>query len=233
MKKIIFILATLVISLAPTRLAYAGSLNANEQQIISAARGRFEYQGNQYKLDEAYINQLIAYLSEEGRDLSNEDKDTVLQSMNNYIETGVKEGYLVPVNGQTDQKDTPSKDNKPTKDSNTSKNSNTADNSEDKTAVGKKKDVLNSNSDKSDETSSNAKISSSKNFLGGLLTEASSSENTESGQVSETNGADTLIIKNTGFDLMNTFMIAAGLGLVMLAGIIVTLKNNFFAQNDE
>jgi hypothetical protein len=232
MKKILFVLIILVISLAPAQLAYAGSLNENEQQIVNAARGKFEYQGNQYRLDEAYINQLIAYLAEEGRDLTKEDRDTVLQSMNNYIETGVKEGYLVPINVQKVQKDTSSPNT--SKDSNTSTDNNASSDNEDKSGVGNTEDTTsNDNSDMNNEKSNNSKISSSKDFLGGLLSEDTSSDNSKSGQVTKMNGADTLIIKNTGFNLNNTFIIAVMLGVIMLAGMIVTMKNNFFAQNDE
>ena len=47
------------------------------------------------------------------------------------------------------------------------------------------------------------------------------------------NSAENNIIKNTGFNLNNTVAVIMGMGILMLIGIIVTMKSNYFAHNDE
>ena len=45
--------------------------------------------------------------------------------------------------------------------------------------------------------------------------------------------AENSIIKDTGFDLSATFAVVIVMGVIMLAGILVTFKYKFFAQYDE
>ena len=100
MRKKIFALAVFFIIITPCSTVYAGTINSYEQEIISYAQGTFEYQGALYKVDTQYINMLIEYLESDGVDLTQRHRDRVYIEAVNYIETGVLNGYLVPVNSQ-------------------------------------------------------------------------------------------------------------------------------------
>ncbi len=86
-----------VIILAPATAAYAGTINDNEAEVLEAAKGQFEYDGKFYEVDDAYLEKLSDFLASEEVDLSEEDKDQILAMVNDYIITGVAEGYLVPI----------------------------------------------------------------------------------------------------------------------------------------
>ena len=65
-------------------------------------------------------------------------------------------------------------------------------------------------------------------------------DNNEENQVGNaTTGSDNnaingdIIVKNTGFDLAITFTALGVFGIMILVGIIVTVGNDYFAQNDE
>lgn len=103
MKKQIFLLAVMLLCLGLSSTAYAGSINSNEQAVLSAAEGTYTYQGAQYRLDSSYISQLKEYMMSDDVNLTAQQRDKALASVNNYIEKGVKEHYLVPVNGKSDQ----------------------------------------------------------------------------------------------------------------------------------
>lgn len=92
-----FLISMILVCKSSVTIAYAGSLNPYEQEVISAAEGTFDYAGSAYKLDSSYKSQLKDYLISDGIDLTKEQRDTIMSSINDYIETGVKEGYLVPV----------------------------------------------------------------------------------------------------------------------------------------
>ncbi len=77
-------------------IAYAGAVNQYEAEVLEAAKGQFEYDGKLYKVDKSYIEKLSDYLASDEVDLSEEDKDQILASVNNYIITGVTEGFLMP-----------------------------------------------------------------------------------------------------------------------------------------
>ena len=100
MRKVIFTLVIFFIIIMPYSTVYAGTINSYEQDIIAYAQGTFEYKGSLYKIDTKYINMLIEYLESDGVDLTQRHRDRVYNEAVNYIETGVLNGYLVPVDGQ-------------------------------------------------------------------------------------------------------------------------------------
>ncbi len=97
MKKSFLVLGTLIILLMTNSIAFGETLNTYEKEIIEVAKGQFEYNGLIYKVDQDYIDQLIEYLSAEGIDLTEEQKEEIITKVYSEIATGVKEGYLVPV----------------------------------------------------------------------------------------------------------------------------------------
>lgn len=72
-------------------------INANEQRVIAAASGTFEYQGKIYRAKASYISQLTAKLDREGVDLSAAGADAAVGQIMANVGTGVKQGYLEEV----------------------------------------------------------------------------------------------------------------------------------------
>jgi hypothetical protein len=44
---------------------------------------------------------------------------------------------------------------------------------------------------------------------------------------------DRQVIKNTGFNLNSIVILIIGIGILMMVGIFVTIRYNYFAQSDE
>lgn len=79
---------------------YAGSINGNEQSIVSVINGRFEQDGVIYKVRQEYINSAMSYLQQDDVDLTAEQAQSVISEIYSNVQTGVDSGYLEPV-GQT------------------------------------------------------------------------------------------------------------------------------------
>lgn len=223
MKKGMLGLAILLIILAPTSIVYAGTLNSYEMQVISAAKQIYVYNGEQYQVDDSYINQLISYLSSDGIDLNEDQEKEILQMSFSNVEEGIKEGYLIPITDQTkspgvgndisvDDKDKDGTDNTPTpKTTNINQNTNHTSNNQN--------------------TNNQQNSSTPQDTIGNILT-GGQNQNTST-DVTGTSESNGLIIKATGIDLKNTVIMITGMGLLMLIGIFVTVKFNLFAHRNE
>ncbi len=106
MKKAVFGIGLFILLLSGGTVAYAGSLNANEQAIISAAKGQFEVDGKRYKAESTYVNQLIGYLSSDGVDLTADQKAEAIAQMYASVAEGVEAGYLYPIEDKQENTDT-------------------------------------------------------------------------------------------------------------------------------
>ena len=252
MKKFFLALGILLISLGTAQTVYAGSLNEYEAEVMDAAQGTFEYKGLEYQLDKAYVNLALEYLMSDDIDLSKEDRDILLQSMNDYIESGVNAGYLVPV-----AKPVPEASVQLEAGSNSTSAVVTQAASEEVTDKATVSDVATEGTvlPESTVSSGNAEGSKTGEFMDGVLsnpsdgkgstnstintnnadtsTDSNTVSSTDSGIDNTTNSTDSVIIKNTGFNLNTTVMMAIMMGVLMLVGMIVTIKFNFFAHNDE
>lgn len=80
-------------------MCYAGTINGNEEEVISAASGVFEYDGVSYKAKPEYVAALRAKLSEDDMDLTAEQSQKAIAAIYANVGTGVVQGYLIPVNG--------------------------------------------------------------------------------------------------------------------------------------
>lgn len=81
-------------------------INANEQRVITAASGTFEYQGKIYRAKASYINQLRSKLDQEDVDLSGADASAAISQIMANVGTGVAEGYLEEVtDGKSEKTD--------------------------------------------------------------------------------------------------------------------------------
>ena len=86
---------------APVITAHAGSINANEQSVISAASGTFTYNGKTYRAYDEYIAALRDYLSEDDVDLSAEQASSAISQMYASVQEGIDSGYIYEVGGDT------------------------------------------------------------------------------------------------------------------------------------
>lgn len=242
MKKLILVLSILLLSSAGASVAYAGSLNGYENEVISAAQGVFEADGVKYKLASSYLDQLIGYLSSEEVDLTEAQKNEVLALMQDYVASGVKEGYLVPIDGQksasdtdgstTEGTDTGSKsDTKQTTESNTEK---------DKTEVEADTEVtdnpMKASDDQKAQNEAVVKVAEEDNtntLVQEISKQISEPEVEAVMDADQASAATDNIIKNTGFNLSRTVVMTVGMGLLMIICMIATCRLKFFAPSDE
>jgi hypothetical protein len=280
MKKLIFALVTLAVSIGASATAYAGTINSNEQAILNAAGQTYTYNGKEYRVKSSYIGQLSEYLSRDDIDLTAEQSSKALSAVNGYIESGVQGGYLEPVNGTSGNQNTGSGSGNSS--SNTSQgssgqssdNSNTSNSGSSSTdsssTSGTSSDTgssttngntssgnVTSGSNNGDVSNNNGVSNESKDvdeFLVDLFNGTSekgksssdkvTSENDSSINNDENNTSDSsldivsdktenTVIKSTGFDLGMTLVMAAFMGVIMFATIMVTIRYHFFAHSDE
>lgn len=91
----------LIISAGIAQIAYAGSVNANEQSVISAVSGQFEKDGIIYAVKPEYINSVTNYLAQDDVELTAEQAQAAISEIYANVQTGVESGYLVEVGRTT------------------------------------------------------------------------------------------------------------------------------------
>lgn len=84
---------------------HAAGLNASEQELVTKAKGTFEWNGKKYRAKQAYIDQLTAYLSRDDVDLNADTCTAAAKEMYGNVERGVTEGYLYEVDCSGNQPD--------------------------------------------------------------------------------------------------------------------------------
>lgn len=233
MKKAILIPGALMISIMLTSTVYAGTLNAYEQEIISAARRAYEYEGVDYVVKQEFINELISYLSSDDIDLNAEQKDKVMQEAFANVQRGVKEGYMIPLSPEDTKGETDSSENDQEDMDNNSSESNQSEagspaDDQTGTSAADQDDLNTAGKDNSDMSSPVTAID--KVLEGQELTD---SQEDQGGTNKSDSKIDTNIIKDTGFNLNATIYTLIGMGVLMIAGMLVTIKYNFFAHKNE
>ncbi len=105
---------TFIISAGTVLTAFAGSINGNEQSVISAVSGQFEKDGIIYEVKPEYINSVRNYLSQDDVELTAEQAQAAISEIYSNVQTGVESGYLVEVGrkpaAQAETSQTPSKE---------------------------------------------------------------------------------------------------------------------------
>lgn len=246
MKKSLLALGIILITTASSTISVsAGSLNAYENEVISAAKSIYEYNGVKYKVDQSYIDQLTNYLSSDGIDLTAEQRDEVIQLAYANIEQGVKDGYLIPIEEQEDNQSTSEDSDKVTqleeKDDTSKLDESHNESSQEITSSEK---TINSNPSDSNipfsdtnGDSTNSKEVTPKEMIDQIIkgeqikqTKGDTSIDVEAVNTEPVNSN---IIKNTGFDLTNTLLTCIAIGVLMLGTFLVSIKYNQFAHDDE
>ena len=232
MKGLFLALGIFLLSLTATQVAFAGVLGDNEAKVVEAAKGVYEFEGLKYKVDPSYINQLIEYFSSDDEDITREQKDEVLQSVYGYIETGVQEGYLIAVKDQPNQEVITPVTEDPEKDTSEEAPGITVpdtDNSEiDDTNTGSADHVVAEPVDENKEAVLPTPEPNNLSIVDEEKTQGITVDNEN-----DTNITGNPIIKNTGFNLNRTVIMTVGMGMLMLLGIIITIRYDYFAQSDE
>lgn len=220
MKGVIFYIAFVFCCLLPVSTVYAGSLNEYEKQVVAEARKTYAYQGKTYQVSEEYIDQLIAYLSQDDVDITAEQRDKALQTAYNNIEKGVLEGYLIPVEDNPQPKTpTPTLAIRP-------------EISEQETDTQSEPPLLAGSDAKEHPTVTNALPDTSESSEGHQVKELSPDEKEEIDRFfGETD--HTSIITETGFNFQSTITMIVGIVMLMIIGFIAYCRLDYFAHNDE
>lgn len=87
----------LLMGIGGTLSAQAGSINENEQSVISTANGRFEKDGVIYEVKPEYINSLSSYLAQDDVELTSEQAQAAISEIYANVQTGIESGYLEEV----------------------------------------------------------------------------------------------------------------------------------------
>lgn len=87
----------ILMTIGASQTAYAGSINGNEQSVLSAANGRFESDGVIYAVKPEYISSLRSYLSQDDVDLTAEQAQSAISEIYANVKTGIESGYLVEI----------------------------------------------------------------------------------------------------------------------------------------
>lgn len=259
MRKLLVGFGIVLITIAArTEDAKAGSLNSYENEVISAAKLIYEYNGVEYKVDQVFINQLSEYLSSDGIDLTAEQRDEVMQLAFSNIEKGVTDGYLIPVEGE-DTKASPEDGSENASEEGSDMDSSTAsDNGKDASsndAGGADNDEKNSSKDSPSAMEDNSSDASGNNQPTNTDIRSNSEDVTPEGMIDQiinseqedpakgdtsinveagtSDNVDQNIIKNTGIDLTNTVLTCIAMGVLMIISFYVTIRFNLFAHNDE
>lgn len=95
--------AVMISALFIPSCVFAGNINSYEADLIAQASGTFEYEGKSYVVNAAALRQLRSYLSDDGVDLTAEQAASASAKMYANIETGVLDGYLIPVGGESQE----------------------------------------------------------------------------------------------------------------------------------
>jgi hypothetical protein len=251
MKKILAAIGFILFFAINQQVAYAGTLNEYETEVVNAAKGTFESHGITYQVDSAYVDELIAYLKEDNIDITAQQRDKAISIMFSNVEQGVEAGYLMPVEvGKSADEDGNVKESGNSegsiKESGSSEGSiEGSDNSE---GSKEKTDNLDNSQqdqteelDGADESTSNITKDKSEEFVNKIMNQQDTITeiDTDKGKVTVTSGKDNnpitvnTVIKNTGFNLNNTFLMVVILVSVMVLCIVAAIQLRLFVHKEE
>lgn len=232
MNKLVFFLGVMTYIFAINNTVYAGELNEHEQAIIEAASEVYEYKGESYQVGQNYLDQLTEYLKRDNIDITPEDKELIIHWALDNIELGVKDGYLIPINNTKNQ-------GEQLNTSKASNTSNTGNTSIEFNILDTFKYILESTSKdipniegplpsliKGDDITGNTP---SKEDDSKVLDNRNN--NIEAFTNTNNDSMEDEIIKQTGFNLNITLYTIIGIGILMLVGIFIAIKNNYFSDN--
>lgn len=224
---IIFFVLLLLIMSSNIETAKAAGLNAYEAEVINTAKGNFELNGIQYHVDPVFIQQLSDYLNQEDVEINAAQKDEIIGMMFSNIEQGVAEGYLIPTSVQEDVEIV--EDGNDEIDSNDTPKRNVETDTE---------------GDKPQKTSDHVIQDEEVNDYTEVLDEIRKQPTTKT-EVDQNKNKVTVtkednsvlivntVIKNTGYNMKPAMIAITGIVGIFILCIIITLKYNFFKQEER
>lgn len=220
MKKLILFFVTLLLCFTIEEIAYAGNLNEHELAIIEAAGEVYEYNGISYKAEERYIDQLVNYLSRDDIDITAGDKDLIIQIAYDNIELGIRDGYLKPIDdmnkqGEHEDKGIETSMEDSVKEILESVGMDISDIESYMPSIIAYSDIIEKIDDGTD-TSNGVDNTTDMNINHDDLVDK------------DNNNMEDEVIKQTGFNLDRTIYIMIGLGFLMIIGIFIAIKNNYY-----
>ena len=251
MKKILAAIGFILFFAINQQVAYAGTLNEYETEVVNAAKGTFDSHGITYQVDSAYVDELIAYLKEDNIDITAQQRDKAISIMFSNVEQGVEAGYLMPVEvGKSADEDGNVKESGNSEGSIKESGSSEGSIKESGNSEGSKEgtgNLDNSQQDQTeeldgvDESTSNITKDKSEEFVNKIIDqqETITKIDTDKGKVTVTSGKDnnlitvSTVIKNTGFNLNNTFLMVVILVSVMVLCIVAAIQFRLFVHEEE
>lgn len=88
---------TLAGSLMFSITALAGNINDAEQNIISTISETYEYDGDYYKVTDAYIGRVTEYLSRDDIDMTQSEASSYIRQFQSNLSAGISGGYMEKV----------------------------------------------------------------------------------------------------------------------------------------
>ena len=257
MKKILAAIGFILLLAINQQVAYAGTLNEYETEVVNAAKGTFESHGITYQVDSAYVDELIAYLKEDNIDITAQQRDKAISIMFSNVEQGVEAGYLMPVevgksadedgnvkesgNSEGSIKESGSSEGRIKKSDNSEGSKEKSDSSKGTGNLDNSQQNQTEESDGVGESTSNITKDKSEEFVNKIMNqqETITKIDTDKGKVTVTSGKDdnpitvNTVIKNTGFNLNNTFLMVVILVSVMVLCIVAAIQLRLFVHEEE
>ncbi len=237
------ILGTVIICVLNSSIVYAGNINANEAAIVSAAQGTFDLNGIKYMVDPVFVQQLTSYLSQDDVDLNGSQKDEVIGMMFSNVEAGVAEGYLIPVDGQ-DKNENEESSGEPEKDK-SGEQEITGDDKTTEEEIGeegivsddtKKNGVQHENNIQKENTAEDNDNKVLDEIRKQPTTKTEVDQNKNKVTVTKEDNSVLIVntvIKNTGYNMKPAMIAITGIVGIFILCIIITLKYNFFKQEER
>lgn len=105
--------------------AYAGNINSAEQEILNTISETQNYNGESYRVTDAYIAKVREYLSRDDVDLTRQEANSYIAQFRDNIAVGISSGYLEKIGGDENSEDSDSSESQdPSGDQDPSANAN-------------------------------------------------------------------------------------------------------------
>lgn len=247
-KILIIVFAAALILTTPVYTKAETGLNDNEQELVEYFQRGIEYEGKHYSIPREYINQGINYLNQDGVDITDEQKSKVYAKVVEMTLEGIRQGYLIldepsdtnatqsPANTEASAPSDTITGNEPNK----SNQPNTTDPSNISTATIPGQNIAEQKAINPDNTAKKGipeLIDAVKDLSDELGVKVSYDAAKRKVNIINDDGNKVMVsdktIKNTGFQLDQTFIILGGLILLVALCNYLACRYQLFAHQDE
>jgi len=232
MKKLLAVIGFMLLLIVNVQVVHAGTINEYEAEVIKIAKGQFESGGITYQVDPVYIQQLIDFLMQDDVDITSEQKDKAISMMFSEVEQGIEAGYLIPVVVEESTQESSNLDEP----GNLEEETNQTEELNEEDGI---KDTEESKETEGKE--GNTTVNTPDEFVKHIIDSPATITqiDKDKGKVTVTKGEDksvitvNTVIKNTGFNLNITVIMASLLVIVMVICIFVTFRLNLYVKKDD